>query len=273
MQQTQPNKSMFWSAMSLIELIYHAAVRDVRRKHSNAMLGLVLNMIQSVVFIGGFYAMFWIIGARASPIRGDYLVYIMSGIFLYMGHTKAMGAVFGAEGPTSAMMQHAPLNTVVTISGAALAAFYTQVLSMVTILYVYHVLWNPVSIDDPGKAFAMFLVAFGSGVAVGLIFVSIKPWFPNFTTVAQSVYARAGMIFSGKMFLAATMPANLRPWFDWNPLFHCIDQVRLAVFANYTANTTSFYYPAYITVGLFCVGMMAEFFTRKQASMSWGAGH
>jgi ABC-type polysaccharide/polyol phosphate export permease len=271
MQQSTAKTSMFWSAMTILELIYHSAVRDIRKKHRNAMIGLLLNIVQMLVFIGGFFAMFWILGARTSPVRGDFLLYIMTGIFLFMAHSKAMGAVFSAEGPTSPMMQHAPLNTVVTISGAALAALYTQMLSLAVILYVYHIIGNPVIIADPAKAFAMLMVAFVSGMAIGLMFVALKPWFPNFTTIAQSVYSRANMIFSGKMFLAGTMPAALRPWFEWNPLFHCIDQTRLAVFKDYTLNTTSVTYPIYITLGLVCLGMMAEFFTRKQASASWGA--
>ena len=74
--------------------------------------------------------MFSLLGARGSGVRGDFLLYLMSGIFLFLTHTKAMAAVVKAEGPTSPMMQHAPLNTAITISAAALAALYLQLLSL-----------------------------------------------------------------------------------------------------------------------------------------------
>jgi hypothetical protein len=42
--------------------------------------------------------MFIIMGLRGAAIRGDFLVYIMSGIFLFMTHTKTMQGVFASEG-------------------------------------------------------------------------------------------------------------------------------------------------------------------------------
>lgn len=273
MIRTPPRKSTAAAILGLLELIYHSAVRDIRKGHRNALVGLLLNMLQSVIFIGAFYAMFQILGMRRAAIRGDFLLYIMSGVFLFMTHTKAMGAVFSAEGPTSAMMNHAPLNSVVTISAAALSALYKQVLSLLTILYVYHVVGNPIEIEDPVGAFGVLLIAWLSGVAIGMIFLSMKPWFPNFTNIAQTILARVNMIASGKMFVVNNTPESIRNMFDWNPLFHCIDQERGYVFLHYTPYYTSVAYPVYVSLGLVCIGMMAEFYTRKQASVSWGAGH
>jgi len=77
------------------------------------------------------------------------------------------------------------------------------------------------------------------------------------------------MIASGKMLLANNAPPYIRSWFDWNPLFHTIDQGRGFIFLNYTPRFTSIDYPIYY--GLVCVmiGLMAEFFTRQHASASW----
>ena len=67
------------------------------------------------------------------------------------------------------MMQHAPMNTFVAILSAALAQLYTQVLSVVVLVYVYHIAFNPITIYDPAPAFAMLLLAWFSGLAIGLI--------------------------------------------------------------------------------------------------------
>jgi hypothetical protein len=78
----------------MAELIYHSIVRDVRKTHRNALVGLFMNMMQTIVFVLTFYAMFELMGMSGDTIRGDFLLYIMSGIFLFMCHTKAMsGAV------------------------------------------------------------------------------------------------------------------------------------------------------------------------------------
>ena len=79
-----------------------------------------MNIFQTLILVAAFYFMFDMLGMRGTAVRGDFMLYVMSGIFLFLTHTKAMGAVSGAEGPTSAMMKHAPMNTVVAIASAAL---------------------------------------------------------------------------------------------------------------------------------------------------------
>ncbi len=119
--------------------------------------------------------MFSILGLRDAAIRGDFLVYIMSGIFLFMTHTKTMSAVFASEGPSSPMMQHAPMNTIISILAAAFGALYIQLLTLFLILYGYHVIVTPVTIDDPASAFGMIIIAWAAGLAVGLALLALKP--------------------------------------------------------------------------------------------------
>ncbi|MDJ1009552.1 MAG: ABC transporter permease [Paracoccaceae bacterium] len=267
----QQTPTMLGSAFALGELIYHNTVRSLRKTHSNAFVGLLMSMLQSVIMVIAFVVLFSVLGLRGTAIRGDFLLYIMSGIFLFMTHVKAMGAIVSSEGPASGMMKHLPMTTAVAIASAALGALYNQVLGMLVILYVYHVAFAPVVIDDPVGAFLMFLLAWISGVGVGLVFLAIKPWAPSVAQIGSQIYSRANMIASGKMFVANMLPPSMLMMFDWNPLFHAIDQTRGFVFVNYFPHNSSIMYPVYVTIGLIMVGLMGEFYTRKHASLSWGA--
>src|SRR6056297_4189427 len=149
MFQKATPKSNLQSAISTLELIYHSTVRSVRKTHGNAFFALVNNILQAVIFVMAFYLMFSVLGLRGAALRGDFLLYMMSGIFLFLTHIKALGAVVGAEGPSSPMMQHAPMNTIISIASAALGSLYVQVLSLVVILFVYHVAFNPIEIHMP----------------------------------------------------------------------------------------------------------------------------
>lgn len=271
MFEARRNLSRSRSAFSMLGLIYHSIVRNIRKEHRNALIGLLMNMLQTVIFVGAFYFMFTVLGLKRTAIRGDFLLYIMSGIFLFMTHTKAMGAVLGAEGPASAMMKHAPMNTIVAIASSAIAALYTQILSMSVVLYLYHVIFGPITILDPIGAMAMVILAWFTGSAVGVVFLSIKPWFPGFVQIASSIFSRANMIASGKMFVANSLPSHMLAMFDWNPLFHCIDQARGFVFLNYNPHYSSISYPLKVAIVLIMIGLMLEFFTRKHASASWDA--
>jgi ABC-type polysaccharide/polyol phosphate export permease len=86
------------------------------------------------------------------------------------------------------------------------------------------------------------------------------------------VYQRANMIASGKMLVANATPTSILRIFDWNPLFHTIDQGRGFIFLNYHPRYSSIEYPVIVTAVCLMIGLMGEYYTRKNASLSWGAG-
>jgi ABC-type polysaccharide/polyol phosphate export permease len=112
-----------------------------------------------------------------------------------------------------------------------------------------------VVIDKPVGALAMLLLSWLSGVGVGIILMSAKPWFPEGVIIVSSIYARINMIASGKMFVANSLPAHILALFDWNPLFHTIDQSRGFIFINYNPHFSSISYPIFVSIGLIVLGM------------------
>jgi ABC-type polysaccharide/polyol phosphate export permease len=272
MFQPTAHKSHTASLLATLELIFHVAVRDIRKSHSNAAMGLIVSIIQSCTLLATFWFMHTVLGMRGSAVRGDYLLYMMSGIFMYMTHVKTVRAVSKAEGPTSAIMKHAPMNTIVSISGQALAALYQQILAIGAILFIYNTLFARIEIEFPVAVIGMLLLAWTTGIGVGMIFKAATPWAPDFFRILTSVYTAANMIASGKMFLANTLPTAKIHWFWWNPLFHIIDQTRGFVFLNYNPHYTSINYAIWATFILVFFGLLGDRFTEQYASASWSAG-
>ena len=235
------------------------------------MLGLIGSMAQTVVFVMAFYFMFQLMGVRTSPIKGDYMLYIISGIAMFMTHNKAVQTVSKAEGPTSDMMQHAPMNTMIAVCSAALQSLYQQTITVGTILLIYHLAFNPVYIFNPIGLAGVFLLSWFTGVAIGMVFLALTPWHPPLVNILLMVYRRVNMLASGKMFVANTLPSFMLAMFDWNPLFHCVDQARGMMFINYSPMHSNLSYPLKVALVAVVLGLMGEFFTRKRASMSWGS--
>lgn len=260
------------SAVSISELIYVNTVQDLRKSHRNAIIALASNIMQAVIMVAIFYIMFSLLGLRGVAIRGDFLLYVMTGIFMFLTHVKAQGAVFGADGPSAAIMKHLPMTTAISMTSAALSALYIQILSIIVILTVYNAFAGPIEIQYPIAALSMVILAWASGVAVGLVFVAIKPWAPGVARTGATIYRRANMVASGKMFVANSLPGYMVAMFDWNPLFHIIDQTRGYTFINYNPFNSSLMYPIYVTLALVLIGLLGEFYTRKNASLSWEAG-
>ena len=164
------------------------------------------------------------------------------------------------------------MNPVVAIAGAALSSLYVSTLTLLVILGLYHVAWTPIEILDPVAAAGMLLLAWLSGVAIGIPLYALKPWAPEVADIAKTVYSRVNMIASGKMFVVNLMSPRMRDLFDWNPLFHIIDQCRGATFVNYNPMHTEWRYALWVALAALLIGLMGEFYTRRHASLSWMAG-
>lgn len=272
MFRVETRQNGFTRALRTFDLIFHNTVRSVRKGHANALVGLISNIVQTLIFFFVFYALYGLLGMRGAATRGDYVLYLLSGIFVFMTNTKTMGAVAGSEGPTGAMMQHAPMTTAVAITSSALAALYTQTLSILTILVGYHLGVKPVEIHDPIGFMGMVLLAWFSGACIGLVVLAARPWAPGLVGFAAAVYSRSNMIFSGKMFVANSLNYTMLKFFDWNPLFHIIDQARGYMFPNYFPHNSTISYPVYVSLTLLMIGLMGEFYSRKHVSVSWTAG-
>lgn len=261
-------------AYKLLDLTYHNTVRSVRKGHRDAVFAILTNVTQTLVMVGAFYLFmnFFRNFGVSMAIRGDFLLYVMSGIFVFMVHIKALAAVAGADGPTSAIMQHLPMTPTVSLLSAALSTLYTQIISVSAILLGYHLLWTPLEIHQPIGAMAMVLLAWFSGISVGVCLLAVKPWMPKAVATAQQIYTRFNMFASGKMFVANMMPATMIYLFSWNPLFHIIDQGRGYIFVNYNPLKSNLEYPITVSVVLLIIGLLGESQTRKYVSLSWFAG-
>jgi len=266
-----PSTSTAAAVLRFTEVVYHGAVRSIQRTDGNALLGLVKSMSQTITMVGVFYIALSFMGGRRVAIRGDYFMYLLSGIFLFMVHIRTIGAVSTSEGPTSPMMQHAPMNTLVAILSSALSTLYIEFLALFVMLFVYNVGFNPVVVDDIPGALGMVVLAWYTGIGYGLIFLAMKPWFPGPARMVQQSYSRVNLFASGKMMVGNTIPFFLLPYFTWNPLFHVIDQARGFVFINYNPHYSSWEYAFWVGTAVLMVGFIGEGYTRRHASLSWYA--
>ncbi|MGV6803206.1 MAG: ABC transporter permease, partial [Ruegeria sp.] len=131
------NNSLLGGAFTTSELVFHAVVRNIRSQHSNAVLAILTNILQVVLLACVFYFIMSFMGARVARIRGEFVLYLLSGIFLFMTHIRSVGAIAGLGGTNNPMMLHSPMNMMVLLLAAAFGTLYTQIVSILVILFVY----------------------------------------------------------------------------------------------------------------------------------------
>lgn len=64
------NDTIIQAAGTTLGLIYHQTVYNLRNDHRNAIMGLVLTILQSLIFVAAFMLFFLFFKVRTSPIRG-----------------------------------------------------------------------------------------------------------------------------------------------------------------------------------------------------------
>ena len=255
----------------MVELVYHCVVRDVRMASGNASLGLVVVLIQNAAVILGFYIIYSILGGlRAVAIRGDFMVYLVTGIFFMMTHNRTLGAVMASGSATHAMMQHAPMTPLIGVAAASISVLYQQIMSGFIIYAAVHVWQGEFPLHQPSGLIVPFLLAWLSGIAVGLVFKGLSPFAPRLVKNIARAYRATNMFTSGKLWPVNYMSVQLFGWFTWNPLLHCIDQARGAAFVNYLPHRSSLAYPIWFTLTLLLLGLMVDFWLRRNMSLSWG---
>lgn len=91
------NKSLAGGAFTTLELIYHAVVRSIRSQRSNAVLAVIINIVQILALVTVFYLIMTMIGrvTGIAKIRGNSVLFLLSGVFLFMTHVKTVSGVMG----------------------------------------------------------------------------------------------------------------------------------------------------------------------------------
>ncbi|WP_282153611.1 ABC transporter permease [Ruegeria atlantica] len=265
------NQTLLGGAFTTSELVYHAVAHGIRSKHSNAVIAIIVNILQILALVTVFYLIMSMLGTRVAKIRGNFILFLLSGVFLFLTHIKAVSSVAGVATGNNPMMLHSPMNMMVALLATAFGSLYTQLVSILVILFIYTVAVEPLEIQEPGGAFYMLILAWFTGCAVGVVFMAIAPWFPTTTGILSTIYRRLNMIFSGKMVVGNALGGFMLSFFAWNPLFHIIDQCRGFVFRNYFPRNTSWEYAIWVGLALLMIGLLGIFFTRQHVSASWGA--
>ena len=130
----------------------------MREKHCNALLSILVTIEQTALFTLAFYLMFAVLPMWAASIRGDFFIHTISGVFLFMTHTEAVKAISASEKSTSAMMQHAPMNTAIAILAAAISVLYRRIMAGLGPLFGCYAVLSPFEIKDSVSCLGMVIL-------------------------------------------------------------------------------------------------------------------
>lgn len=268
-QKDTVRQGFFTAFSAFCSLVYSLVVRDLRTEHKNAALGILLSVGQPLVTGLVFYAFMSLIGGRAGQVRGDDLTFVLIGFILFFVHVRTVSAVAGAL--RQDMMNHQRLSPFLMICVRALGSLYKNTFALLIMLVANYLLRDVYEMADPFMFSAAFFWCWIGGIGIGILFLAANRYF-SWGSLVQTTYIRIMFFTSGKFFVANSLPGFIRPYMDWNPIFHLLDQGRAAAFINYTARTTNMTYPILVILAALVLGMLVENYVRQNYSASHAPG-
>ena len=264
-KKTEVKQGFLTEAYAFGSLVYSLVVRDLRTEHRNAALGILISVAQPLLMGLLFFAFMSIMGRGGGQIRGDALTFVITGFIIFFAHIRTVTGVAGSL--RQDMLNHQRLTPFLMISVKAIGSLYKNVFALLIMLAANYLLRGVYEMDDMLLFMGAIFWCWLGGVAVGSIFLAINRYL-SWGNLLSTTYVRIMFFTSGKFFVASTIPSNIRPFLDWNPLFHLLDQGRGAVFVNYAASTTSMDYAIKVILLLMVVGFLTEAYVRRHYSVS-----
>ncbi|MEM1299596.1 MAG: ABC transporter permease [Pseudomonadota bacterium] len=260
-------KQSFWVALvAFMTLVYSLVVRDLRTEHKNAALGILISVAQPLVAGLIFYAFIELLGgAGAGQVRGDKMTFVLLGFVIFFMHIRTVTAV--TQALREDMLNHQRMSPFLLISVKAISSAYKLILAVLILFVLNYLLRDVYEMQSPLLFLQVMFWCWVGGIAVGIIFLAAVRYL-TWGSLLQTAYIRIMFFTSGKFFVANGMPGFMRPFMDWNPLFHLLDQGRDAAFVNYTARTTEMTYPIVVYLVILVVAMLIENYVRTNYSQS-----
>ncbi len=267
--QKEVKQPFLIALVAFLELVYALVVRDLRAGHKNAALGILLTIGPMLVMGLVFYFIITLLGGGIAKVRGDHMTFILIGFAIFFGHIQTVTNVSGSI--NAGMLNHKRMSLFLLICVKSLAALYKNIMSFGTLLAMNYFLRDVWHMEDPMLFLSAFIWSWVGGITIGIGLLSAQRYF-SWGSMLKTVYVRIMFFTSGKLFVANSVPGFIRPYFDWNPLYHLLDQARSAAFLNYTANTTSMNYAIAVILILLVMATLLENYVRVNYSASHAPG-
>lgn len=258
---------LIYQAHNFFSKAYYYGIALTRKRSGSVSMGFGKLLIETIfTYLVTMGMMLLIRRAGLAPIRGDFGLYMLTGVSCFLLHNKIFKAVSNTSPVASLPLLGISEGT--TIVGTVFHEVYLQAIMVIMFLAGIYLWYGRLDIDKPVMMLAIYLIVMIWSVAMGLVFYSLTPLAPKVFSAIAQVYRRIGIMTSGKMFVGNVIGIIgggrfLFTIYLINPLFHCIDQMRGAVFENYTPIFTSIWYPLEMS-GIFLVaGVIIYVGTRR----------
>lgn len=245
-----------WPIALQARIIWAVILRDIRTRFFGHGLGYLVAIAWPLAHILILLIVYQFIG-RTAPYGTSMSLFFATGLapfmsFSYMSRFISMSLMINRP-----LLQLPAVKVTDLIFGRAILEVLASCCMVILLLGILYVMDVDVVPRDLTQAFAAFgsalLLGVGFGVVNAILVVAIPGWFLAWILVLIILYLSSGILF-----VADSMPSNLRYLASFNPAFHAVEWMRLAYYEGYTASALDKGYILAWGCGTLAVGLLVE---------------
>ncbi len=235
MEQTLRNGFLIQRAV--VTALFH---REIKTRFAGFRLGLAWAVLEPVAHIGTFLLIF---GLRHTAVSNgiDYPLFLVTGFLPYFLFNHSVTQVMNAPDGNQGLFGFRQVRPIDTMLSRLVVEAFLSTLTFILFLVGFGWFGHDVIPHRPLE----FLTAFFSlgflGFALGLCFSVANTLFPDFSKLSGFLM-RPLYFLSGIMFSINVVPPEYRAYLMWNPILHCIETIRQALFHNPSETQVSLLY-------------------------------
>ena len=199
----------------------------------------------------------------SSPIGSEFAVFAATGVLPYilsLYPSRMMMLCLNDNAPLLQFPIVRPPDLIMARAAMEIVVALTVAMILLLLLYVANYEVVPV---DSAEATAAIFSAIYFGVSVGFVSAVLLRLTPAWMFIQIGTMLSL-YVSSGAFFLVRNLPASVRELISYNPLFHCVEWLRLAYFAGYGDEMLSRQYLLGVSTALVLFGMLLERLVRPR---------
>lgn len=253
-------------AMTQSRVVFALALRETRTRFGAHRLGYIWALLEPIFWIATFGSVFLVAG-RESTDGMEVIPFLATGVIPYELAVKTADRVSQSIEGNRALLFYPQVQPIDLVFARGVLELATAIVVFAVIIGSYSVYMQRFSVDS----FLGVLVGFGLatlfGMAWGLVMLA-GTVVNNSIQRIKSPIMRPLFWISGLFYSANSLPSEVREYFLWNPILHCVEIVRGGWFPGYHARYASTSFVLVCTLVLAFVGLTLERRVRPKIQLS-----
>lgn len=248
---------VFKAMQTQARVVWALMLRETLSRYGDFKIGFLWAFIEPFLTVMVFVLVF--AATRTDSPGGMPLIqFMLTGFVSFSLFKDPLSQMQGAVAQNKNILAFPQVTTFDVLTARALleAAISTFVLAFM--LSMAHLFGYHSNIENPLGVVAVLALMAIMGTGLGFLIASIEPIIPSLRKIVNVLTGRPLFLGSGLFYVAESIPSQVREYFLYNPVLHCMELLRSEYFYEFDTAYGSWSYVIAWAFGSLAIGLAAH---------------